>query len=219
MNLTFRLETLAAFLLVAALVAIAARRLRLPYTVGLLLAGIGVALSPWHPEIEVTKELVFSLFLPPLIFEAAFLLRWPQLRKDLAPLVAMATVGVILSTSVVFLGFTQLLGWDWRPALMFSTLISATDPVSVIAMLKEAKVTGRFSLLIEAESLFNDGTAAAIFAVALVAVAGSAGPGFAVASFLRIALGGLVCGGGGWGFSRCGLWVARTTISWRSCVR
>ena len=197
MNLTFRLESLEGFLLVAALVAIAARRLRLPYTVGLLLAGIGVALSPWHPEIEVTKELVFSLFLPPLIFEAAFLLRWPQLRKDLGPLIAMATVGVVLSTTVVFLGFTGLLGWDWRAALMFSTLISATDPVAVIAMLKEAKVSGRFSLLIEAESLFNDGTAAALFAVALVAVtASSVGPVFAVASFLKIALGGLVCGGG-----------------------
>ena len=195
MNLTFRLEILEGFLLLAALVAIAARRLRLPYTVGLLLAGIAVALSPWHPQIEVTKDLVFSLFLPPLIFEAAFLIRWDQLRKDLAPLIAMATVGVLLSTTVVFLGFTHLLGWDWRAALMFSTLISATDPVAVIAMLKEAKVTGRFSLLIEAESLFNDGTAAALFAVALVAVSSGVGPSFAVLSFLKIALGGIVCGG------------------------
>ena len=97
-------------LLIATLVAIVARRLRLPYTVGLLLAGVGVAFSPWRPEIEVTKEPVFFLFLPPLIFEAAFLLRWDALRRDMAPLAATATAGVALSTDVVFLGFTRLLG-------------------------------------------------------------------------------------------------------------
>ena len=170
MNLGLGIESVEAFLLIAALVAIVARRLRLPYTVGLLAAGVAVAFTPWKPGFEVTKELVFSLFLPPLVFEAAFALRWPELKRDMAPLVAMATVGVVLSTGVVFLGFTRLLGWDWRPALMFSVLISATDPVAVIAMLKEARVTGRFRLLLEAESLFNDGTAAALFAVALVAV-------------------------------------------------
>ena len=151
--------------------------------------------APWQPEVTVTKELVFSLFLPPLIFEAAFLLRWDELRRDMSPLVAMATGGVLLSTAVVFLGFTRLLGWDWRAALMFSTLISATDPVAVIAMLKEAKIGGRFSLLIEAESLFNDGTAAALFAVALVAVGVGTHPGEAALTFLEIAGGGLLCGG------------------------
>ncbi|RYG85599.1 sodium:proton antiporter, partial [bacterium] len=177
MNLNLQIESLEAFLLIAALVAILARRLRLPYTVGLLLAGIGVAMSSWKPEIEVTKELIFSLFLPPLVFEAAFLLRWKELRHDMAPLVTMATVGVLLSTAVVFAGFTGLLGWDWRPALLFSALISGTDPVSVIAMLKEARVEGRFRLLIEAESLFNDGTAAALFAVGVVAVGAGIDPG------------------------------------------
>ena len=195
MSIPVRIETFEAFLFIAALVAIAARRLRLPYTVGLLLAGVAIALGPWRPEVEVTKELVFSLFLPPLLFEAAFLLRWHELKRDLAPLIAMATVGVLLSTTVVFLGFTRLLGWDWRAALMFSTLISATDPVAVIAMLKEAKVTGRFALLIEAESLFNDGTAAALFSVALLAVGTGVEAGFAVLTFLKIALGGIVCGG------------------------
>lgn len=194
MHLHLNINSLGAFLLIAAIVAIVARRLKLPYTVGLLCAGVAVAVSPWQPGFEVTKDLVFSLFLPPLIFEAAFLLRWPELKRDMAPLVAMATLGVVLSTAVVFLGFTRLLGWDWRPALMFSALVSATDPVSVIAMLKEAKVTGRFSLLIEAESLFNDGTAAALFSVALLAVGAGTTPSAATLTFLTIALGGLACG-------------------------
>ncbi|CAN5703967.1 cation:proton antiporter [soil metagenome] len=194
MRLHLNIESIEGLLLIAALVAVAARRLRLPYTVGLLIAGIAVAYGPWHPSFTVTKELVFSLFLPPLVFEAAFMIRWSELKKDLAPLVVMATLGVVAATAVVFFACNRLLGWDWRAALMFSTLISATDPVSVIAMLKEAKVKGRFSLMIEAESLFNDGTAAALFAVALVAVGSGTEPSAAMLTFLKIALGGLGCG-------------------------
>lgn len=195
MHIHLDLGSLGGLLLIGALVAILARRLRLPYTIGLLAAGIGVAFGPWKPNVEVTKELIFALFLPPLVFEAAFMIRWSELRKSMAPLIAMATIGVLASTAVVFLACTALLGWDWRAALMFSTLISATDPVAVIAMLKEAKVTGRFSLLIEAESLFNDGTAAALFAVALIMVGVGTDPGTAVWMFVKIAFGGLVCGG------------------------
>ncbi len=194
MTIVSHLESAEWLILIAALVAILARRLRLPYAVGLLGAGIAVAFSPWRPEIQVTKGLVFALFLPPLVFEAAFALRWPEVRRDLAPLVAMATVGVLLSTGVVYLGFTRGLGWDWRPALMFSALISATDPVAVIAMLKDAGAKGRFPLLLEAESLFNDGTAAALFVVALAAVGPGSTPGAAAIDVLRIAAGGLACG-------------------------
>jgi CPA1 family monovalent cation:H+ antiporter len=188
------IENLEACLMLAAVVAILARRLRLPYTVGLLLAGVAVAFSPWQPAIQVTKSLIFTLFLPPLVFEAAFALCWKDLRQELPPTVAMATVGVVASCAVIFGGLYGLLGWDWRAALMFSTLISATDPVSVIAMLREGGVSGRFRLVIETESLFNDGTAAALFAVALAAVTVGITPGAAVGTFFAISLGGIACG-------------------------
>ena len=194
MSLVSGLERAEGYLLIVALVAILARRLKLPYTLGLLVAGIVVAFTPWRPQIEMSKELVFALFLPPLVFEAAFALPWPELRREVGPLIALATVGVLVSAGVVFLGFTQILGWDWRPALMFSTLISATDPVAVVAMLKDAGVTGRLRILLEAESLFNDGTAAALFAVALVAIGAGASAGAAAVDFVRIAAGGLACG-------------------------
>jgi len=189
------IESVLALLIVSAVVALLARRMRLPYTVGLLVAGMGVALLPVRPDIVVTKELIFSLFLPPLIFEAAFAIRWEEFKRDLVPLVSISTFGVVASMAVVFAGMVYGLHWDWRPALVFSALISATDPVSVIAMLKEAKVTGRFRLLIEAESLLNDGTAAAMFVVALAAVgAGGFSFGDALVSFARISVGGLICG-------------------------
>lgn len=194
MNLKFNIESIEVYLLIDALVSITARRLRLPYAVGLLMAGVAVAFSPWKPNISVTKELVFILFLPPLVFEAAFLIRWAELKRDLGPLLGMATLGVLLSAGVVYVGFTQLLHWDWRAALMFSVLIAATDPVSVIATMKEAKYHGRFRLLIEAESLLNDGTAAALFAVALLAIGTGTDLAEAILTFLKISIGGLGCG-------------------------
>jgi len=190
-----QIESIQALLILAALVAILARRLKLPYTIGLLVAGMLLAVAPVHLDIVVSKELIFSLFLPPLIFEAAFAIHWDELKRDMLPLVSMATLGVVASTAVIYVGLVYGLKWDWRPALVFSTLISATDPVSVIAMLKEAKVVGRFRLLLEAESLFNDGTAAALFVVALAAVSeGALAPVSALTSFVTISGGGLICG-------------------------
>ncbi len=88
------IERVEILLLVAAVVAMLARRLRVPYSVGLALAGITLALLPFSPNIDLTKQLVFTAFLPPLIFEAAFHLRWNPLRKDLVVILTLATLGV-----------------------------------------------------------------------------------------------------------------------------
>ena len=87
------IERIEILLLIAAVVAMLARRLRVPYSIGLVFAGIALALSRLSPDVELTKQLVFTLFLPPLIFEAAFQLRWRELRKDLPVILTFATVG------------------------------------------------------------------------------------------------------------------------------
>lgn len=189
-----RIEVL---LLIAAVVSMLARRLRLPYTVGLVLAGAGVSLLPLPLETTLTKELIFTAFLPPLVFEAAFQMPWNKLKKDLPVTLTLATLGVVLSAAVVTAGVHYLLGWPWQSALLIGVLISATDPVSVIATFKAAGVHGRLGLLVEAESLFNDGTAAVLFGVALslVSAAGAAvSIGGAVLSFFVTVLGGILCG-------------------------
>jgi len=160
-------QTAALLLLVAAVVAMLTRRLRLPYSVGLVVAGICLAALPFAPKISLTKDLIFTVLLPPLLFEAAFYIRWDQLRRDFPVVVVLATFGVVLSASVTALGMRYLADWSWMSALVFGVLIAATDPVSVIATFKEAKVQGRLLVLIEAESLFNDGTAAVAFGVAV----------------------------------------------------
>jgi len=166
------LATIELLLLVTAIVAIAARRLRIPYGVGLVLAGIALSLWPHFPEIQLSRELIFIVLLPPLIFEAALYIDWRELRSDFAVILALATAGVVLSASVTGLGLHYVAGWEWQSALLFSVLIAATDPVSVIATFKAAKKKSRLRFLIEAESLFNDGTAAVAFAVCVALVLG-----------------------------------------------
>lgn len=188
-------ETVGILLLVAAVVAMLARRLGVPYSVGLVVAGIGLALLPVSPNIELTKQLIFTVLLPPLIFEAAFQMRWRELRRELMVIITLATVGVAISGTATAIGMHYAAKWEWMSAVAFGVLIAATDPVSVIATFKDARVHGRIRLLVEAESLFNDGTAAVALAIVLAFLSGqSIGPFGAAKSFLIVSAGSLLCG-------------------------
>jgi len=188
-------QTATVLLLIAAVVAMLTRRLRLPYSVGLVLAGIVFAVLPGVPRIVITKDLIFTTLLPPLLFEAALFIDWAQLRRSAAPILLLATVGVVLSASVTAAGMFYLAHWPWIAALVFGVLIAATDPVSVIATFKEAGAQGRLLVLIEAESLLNDGTAAVAFAVVLALAGGHPlSPAQGSLMLLRMIGGGVLCG-------------------------
>ncbi|APD48823.1 cation:proton antiporter [Synechococcus sp. CS-602] len=190
------IESIELLLLVAAVVAMLARRLRLPYSVGLVLGGIVLAWLPFAPDLSLTRELIFNAFLPPLIFEAALYIAWPALRKDLPVVLTLATLGVVLSVGVTTLGMHYWAHWSWPAALLFGVLISATDPVSVIATFKEAGVHGRLRALVEAESLLNDSTAAVGFSVAIALATGAAITPLGTVQFLAVTIvGGVACGG------------------------
>ena len=190
------IERVGLLLLIAAVVAMMARRLRLPYTVGLVLGGMLLALFPHASSLTLTKELVFTVLLPPLIFEAAIQMEWKELRRDLPVTLTLATLGVLLSAGVTAAGCRLLLGWQWQTSVLLGVLIAATDPVSVIAAFKGAGVEGRLRMLVESESLFNDGTAAVLFSVAVSAMSGNVPSGWQVAaSFLVTFVGGVLCGG------------------------
>jgi CPA1 family monovalent cation:H+ antiporter len=152
---------------VAILVAIIARRLHLPYTVGLVLTGIGLAIAQVQAGTFLSHEFIFDLILPPLLFEAAISMQWKALRLDMLPIFILSTFGVLISAALVAAGMVQLLHWPLKSALIFGVLIAATDPIAVIAMFKDIGVKGRLRLLIESESLFNDGVAAVLFALVL----------------------------------------------------
>src|ERR1039457_6302512 len=156
---------------VAILVAIIARRLRLPYTVGLVITGIVLAVARLQTGAMLTHEFIFDLLLSPLLFEAALSMHWKELRRDMLPILTLSTLGVVISAVFVTTGMVYILNWPLAPALVFSVLIAATDPIAVIAMFKDTGIKGRLRLLVESESLFNDGVAAVLFALVLASAA------------------------------------------------
>jgi len=187
---------IAAFLLlIAVVVAIVTRRLHLPYATGLVAAGIGLSFLPLVPVSGITKDLIFTALLPPLVFEAAYRIPWKSLRRDLGVITVLATVGVVLSGAVAAFGMHYMAHWSWLSAATFGALISATDPVSVIAIFREAGAHGRLLLLVEAESLFNDGTAAVAFAIVMAFATGRSVPAGAVVPLsVTMIGGGVLCG-------------------------
>jgi CPA1 family monovalent cation:H+ antiporter len=194
--MTSDVAQLVLLLFVSALVAMLSRRLRMPYTVGLVLAGMGLYAFHIFIKWQLSKELIFSVFLPPLVFEAALFIPWQAFKRDLPVVGLLATVGVGLAAMVTAVGMHFGIDWDWGSAVIFGVLIAATDPVSVIATFKGAKVQGRLRLLIEAESLLNDGSAAVAFVAALNLLAGGHQTAWSIAgSLLGTIVGGVLIGG------------------------
>jgi len=189
--------TLGAILFTASIVAMICRRLRLPYSIGLVGAGIALALAPVQLNLPLSRDLIFDVFLPPLVFEAALQLPWREFRRELPVTLLFAFPGVVIAATTVACGAHWLLGWSWMGAALFGTLIAATDPVSVIAAFREMKAPPRLSLVVESESLLNDGTAAVGFAI-LVALANgaSATPLHVGGLLLWTVIGGVVIGVG-----------------------
>ena len=177
------LAPLGVLLLVACLIAMLTRRLGLPYIVGLVAAGILIALLPHGPNLPLSRGLIFNILLPPLVFEAALQLDWRRFRDELPLTLTLAFAGVAIATIVVAAGMHFIVGWSWIGASLFGVLIAATDPVSVIAAFREMRCEPRVSMVVEAESLLNDGVAAVGFAMLSVVAAGANLNAEAVAPF------------------------------------
>lgn len=188
-------ETLVVTLvLVTTLVAIVAQRRRLPYTVSLVVIGLLIAI-PTSLELEATPDLILAIFVPPLIFEAAFHLDLGQLRENLTPILILAVPGVLVTTLLVG-GMTALgAGMAFGTAVVFGALIAATDPVAVVSLFRALGVPRQLALTVEGESLFNDGTAIVLFRIALAAaLTGVFDPVTGVVDFFKVALGGMGVG-------------------------
>lgn len=171
------------------------RRLKLPYSAGLVVAGIGLALLPSAAELPLTRDLIFNIFLPPLVFEAALQLEWKAFHRDLPLTVGLAFAGVVIAAAFVAAGIHFVIGWSWIGAALFGVLIAATDPVSVIAAFREMKVARRLSMVVESESLLNDGAAAVGFALLAAIAAGGAMTSVAIfGSLLWTVAGGVLSG-------------------------
>jgi len=184
-------------LAIAALVAIIIRRLRFPYTVALVLVGLALSFVPNFLPFEVSSEVILAILVPPLLFEATLHIKWKNLRNDFGIIMILAVGGTLIGTFIVGEIVTWVLDVPLIAALAFGALISATDPVAVISFFRSLGVSKRLSILVEGESLFNDGAAIVIFNLMIgLAVAGTDSFSLSgtIIEFLRVSLGGVGVG-------------------------
>ncbi|PKN89487.1 MAG: Na+/H+ antiporter [Deltaproteobacteria bacterium HGW-Deltaproteobacteria-1] len=179
---------------VATTVAIAVQRLAIPYTVALVVTGLLLGMLNIFEAPHLTKALLFGVFLPGLLFEAAFHIEFKQFWRNRLIISSLALPGVVAAivlTAVILtpvadaLHFVQ--GFTWKHALVFGALIAATDPIAVVAIFKNLGVPKRLSVLLDGESLLNDGTAIVFFTLSLALVTGTAATAGGLAfDFIRI---------------------------------
>jgi CPA1 family monovalent cation:H+ antiporter len=187
-------------LLIAFVVAIMARRLRVPYALTLVVTGLVIGAPRLLPHVRLEPQTLMTVFLPPLLFESAINLRIEPLRREWRPIAIYAVIGTIVSTFLVGGLTASVLGIPLRAALVFGALISATDPISVLAVFKRLRADRRLTLIVEAESLFNDGVAVVLFRMLLAAVVGvgatHASPLQGFGQFVQTVAGGIAVGAG-----------------------
>ncbi|MEK7066897.1 MAG: cation:proton antiporter [Patescibacteria group bacterium] len=210
--------TVSFLLFISSLAAVFIKRLYLPYTVVLVIVGIILSvfsrfeLFDFLNVLQLSPDLVFYLFLPMLVFEGAYNIRFLELKSSLKTVSVMSIVSLLISAffigAVLFYLFSYFgIAVPFITLLLFGSLISATDPIAALAIFREIGVAKRLRLLLDGESLFNDGTALVLFQVVMsVALAGTFSTGILGTAFVKFWI--LVIGGAalgaimGWIFSK-----------------
>ena len=204
MTASSTVEFLMWLLIAASVIAVIALRSRIPYTVALVLGGLALgslrlpilqAMYQSHRPDWLTPEVILIFFLPALLFEGSLKINLRQLTDNLVPIAILATLGVVVSTFVAGYLVYWLVGLPLVMALLFGSIISATDPIAVLSIAREMSVSKRLTLLLEGESLFNDGTAVVLFQIILAAaLTGNLSLAAGVGRFLESVLGGAAIG-------------------------
>ncbi len=193
------------FLLITVLVvAVASKYIRVPYTVALVIAGLLIALTEVRVQVGLTPDLILFIFIPALLFESAYNLPFGEMRDNLRPIALLAMPGVILTAVFLAAGIHFTTNVGWGTAFLFGTIMSATDPVSVLAIFKQLGAPKRLSTVLEGESLFNDGTSLVLFRIVLaIVITGEFGdPVQTVQNFVVVVVGALALGAAvGYGIS------------------
>lgn len=204
---------LTGLLALAVLMLPAANKLNFPFTVLLALVGLvlGVVLEligeahlpgPVGDFVhalrgfEITSEAVFFIFLPALVFESALAIDVRRLMDEIAPILLLAVVGLLISTFAIGYSLYFVSGMGLVVCLLLGSIVSATDPVAVVAIFKDLGAPKRLAILVEGESLFNDATAIVVFTILAAMLAGTAEAGLVsgITDFLLVFLGGIIVG-------------------------
>ncbi len=166
----FSIEMLVILLVIASFVVVAVKHIKIPYTVALVLVGLALGFFNALQPIPLTEHLVLFILLPALLFEASWNLNLSNLKSYKLHVVIFATIGVALSILIIGFCLNFFLHIPWLVALLFGAIIAPTDPVSVVAIMKKVHIDHKISSLVEAESLFNDGTSVVFFKLILALI-------------------------------------------------
>ncbi len=188
------IRTFVVLLAVVALVEIVARRTPLPTTVILLVVGLAVGLLA-PVRFEFTPQLVLTVLLPGLVFEAAYDMEAARLRHVLTPVFLLAVPGVLIVAGAVAVVLNAAAGLPLRESTVVGAMVAATDPVAVVAAFRRLPAPRSLAVLVEAESLFNDGTSIVAFGLAVAALSVPIDPAGAAVSFVGTIVLSILLGG------------------------
>jgi NhaP-type Na+/H+ or K+/H+ antiporter len=152
------------------LLALRARKFRLPYTVILVFAGLLLPFFPLLRIPEISPDLFLALLLPPFIFETAYKLDFNSMIKEADAVLSLAFVGTLLSALLIGGAAYFLLRFNLIEAFLLGIIVSPTDPVAAVSTFRSMGVSKSFSIIVEGEALFNDGVAIVVFLKLLAAV-------------------------------------------------
>ncbi|MFB6123242.1 MAG: cation:proton antiporter [Haloferacaceae archaeon] len=170
------IDVLAVFIIAGAVGVFVAKYAEVPYTIALLVAGFAASVAGVEVGIRLTHDIILLVLLPPLLFEGAATTDLDAFRRDLPVIATLAIVGLLLSIALVGVAARYVLGLPMLVAVLFATMILPTDPVSVLALFEDIGAPDRLAVLVEGESLLNDGVAVVVFTALLALVESGADP-------------------------------------------
>jgi monovalent cation/hydrogen antiporter len=193
--MTAIMQTLLFMLAVLAAVAVAARRLNVSPSILLVVAGVGMALVPGLPKVQLAPEVVLLVILPPLIYSAGVAMSWREFRFNLRPIALLAFGCVLFTSCAVAAAAHYLLQFDWATAFVLGAIVAPPDVVAPLAIARRLGLPRRIVVVLEGEGLANDATALILYRFAVAAVVtGTFSPGEAAGTFAAIVVGEIIWG-------------------------
>jgi monovalent cation/hydrogen antiporter len=208
------IQTLVLLLAVVAAVAVVAARLKIPQAILLVLTGVGLALIPGLPTVELAPELVLLLVLPPVICSSAVDMSWREFKFNLRPITLLAVGCVLFTTVAVAVATHFLLGLAWPVAFVLGAIVSPPDAMAPLSVARRMQLPRRILVILEGEGLANDAAALILYRFAVAAVVtGAFSPAKAAGTFAAIVAGEILWGiGVGWLMLRLRRWVRDPSI-------
>jgi NhaP-type Na+/H+ or K+/H+ antiporter len=203
------IQILIVLLAVLAVTAIVASRLRVPPAILLMVTGVGLALIPGLPEVELAPEVVLLLVLPPVIYMAAVAMDWREFRENLRPISLLAVGSVLFTAAATAAAAHVLLGMPWPIGFVLGAIVSPPDTIAPASIARRMRIPRRILVILEGEGLANDATALILYRFAVAAVSvGAFSFADAAGMFIVIVGGEILWGiGVGWVMLRLRRWV------------